>query len=240
VSLQDIRRELEVRELAAWQNLIRVLTHEIMNSVTPMSSLASTARDLLDDVAKGGNAASTIRDVHNALDTIAQRGNGLLHFVESYRKLTRLPSPRVQTFAVGELFSRVQQLMARELAQRSIVLTQSVAARAASLTADGVLVEQAVINLVRNAIDAISTAQAGTIVLAAELDAAGRQILSVTDNGQGMDEHTLENIFVPFYTTKREGSGIGLSVVQQIMRSHHGSVAVASSPGQGSCVRLIF
>jgi signal transduction histidine kinase len=178
--------------------------------------------------------------VHDALDTIAQRGNGLLHFVESYRKLTRLPSPRVQTFAVGELFSRVQQLMARELAQRSIVLTQSVAARAASLTADGVLVEQAVINLVRNAIDAISTAQAGTIVLAAELDAAGRQILSVTDNGQGMDEHTLENIFVPFYTTKREGSGIGLSVVQQIMRSHHGSVAVASSPGQGSCVRLIF
>jgi nitrogen fixation/metabolism regulation signal transduction histidine kinase len=240
VSLQDIRRELEVRELKAWQNLIRVLTHEIMNSVTPMSSLASTARDLLDDVAKGGDVASTVKDVHDALDTIAQRGNGLLHFVESYRKLTRLPTPRVQTFSVGELFSRVGQLMARELEQRSIALTQSVADESASLTADGVLVEQAVINLVRNAIDAISTGEAGSIVLASDLDATGRQILSVTDNGQGMDEHTLENIFVPFYTTKRDGSGIGLSVVQQILRSHHGSVAVASRPGKGTCVRLIF
>jgi nitrogen fixation/metabolism regulation signal transduction histidine kinase len=241
VSLQDIRRELEVRELKAWQNLIRVLTHEIMNSVTPMSSLASTARDLLDDVAKGGtDAESAIKDAHDALDTIAQRGNGLLQFVESYRRLTRLPTPRMQTFPVAELFSRVRQLMTAELEQRSISVTQSVAPEAASLTADGVLIEQSVINLVRNAMDAVSGAEAGEIVLASELDASGRQVLSVTDNGPGMDERTLENIFVPFFTTKREGSGIGLSVVQQIMRSHHGRVAVASAPGQGTSVRLIF
>jgi two-component system, NtrC family, nitrogen regulation sensor histidine kinase NtrY len=246
VSLQDIRRELEVRELKAWQNLIRVLTHEIMNSVTPMSSLASTARDLLDDAAKGGDFEGTIKDVHDALDTIAQRGNGLLHFVESYRRLTRLPIPRPQRFSVGELFSRVGQLMATELEQRSIALKQSVAPDSASLTADGVLVEQAVINVVKNAVDAIGSAEAGAaetgrvIVLSSELDAAGRLVISVTDNGAGMDEQILENIFVPFYTTKREGTGIGLSVVQQIMRSHHGSVAVASAPGKGTSVRLLF
>jgi nitrogen fixation/metabolism regulation signal transduction histidine kinase len=240
VTLQDIRRELEVRELTAWQNLIRVLTHEIMNSVTPMSSLASTARDLLDDLAKGGDAESTIADVHDALDTIAQRGEGLLHFVESYRKLTRLPKPRRQAFSVRDLFSRIEQLMGSELERRSISFSQSVAAEAESLTADGVLIEQAVINLIRNAIEAISTTDAGAIVLVSDLDAAGRQNISVTDNGQGISEQTLENVFVPFYTTKREGTGIGLSVVQQIMRSHQGRVAIASTPGKGTCVRLIF
>ena len=240
VSLQDIHRELEVRELKAWQNLIRVLTHEIMNSVTPMSSLASTARDLLDDLAKGGDTASTIRDVHDALDTIAQRGEGLLHFVESYRKLTRLPTPRRQAFSVRDLFSRVHQLMASELERRSISFSQSVAEESESLIADGVLVEQAVINLVRNAIEAINATEAGAIALVCDLDAAGRHTISVTDNGPGMTEETLENVFVPFYTTKREGTGIGLSVVQQIMRSHRGSVAIASSPGKGTCVRLIF
>lgn len=246
VSLQDIRRDLEVRELKAWQNLIRVLTHEIMNSVTPMSSLASTARGLLDDAAlreelpKEGDGAATLKDVHDALDTIAQRGNGLLEFVESYRRLTRLPTPRPQTFAVEELFSRLRQLMGRGLEQRSIAFTQFVAAECTSLTADAGLVEQAVINLIRNASDAIGTAQAGTLRLAADVDAAGRQVLSVTDNGQGMDEQTLENIFVPFYTTKRDGTGIGLCVVQQIMRAHHGSVALTSRPGEGTSVRLIF
>ncbi|HTE40448.1 MAG TPA: ATP-binding protein [Steroidobacteraceae bacterium] len=240
VSLQDIRRDVEVRELEAWQNLMRVLTHEIMNSVTPMSSLASTARDLLNDVHRDADSAGNIKDVHDALDTIAQRGSGLLHFVESYRKLTRLPTPTLHEVSSIELVSRVRQLLSNELRSKGIAFSDSVAVECETLTVDGAMVEQALINLVRNAVDALGSVEAGSIALVCDLDVSRRPFISVTDNGQGMSEEMLENIFVPFYTTKREGTGIGLNIVQQIMRAHQGSVAITSSPGQGTCVRLIF
>lgn len=240
VSLQDIRRDVEARELKAWQNLMRVLTHEIMNSVTPMSSLAATARDLLDDVRLDVASLGTINDVRDALDTIANRGSGLLHFVESYRRLTRLPKPSLQVVSLVELISRVRQLLANELKSKGIAFSDSVAVECEKLTIDGAMVEQALINLVRNAVDALDSVEAGTIALVCDFDATRRPFMSVTDNGQGMSEETLENIFVPFYTTKREGTGIGLNIVQQIMRAHQGSVAITSSPGQGTCVRLIF
>jgi nitrogen fixation/metabolism regulation signal transduction histidine kinase len=243
VTLQDIRRELEARELTAWQNLIRVLTHEIMNSVTPISSLAVTAGELLAD-AQASSAPSAaeaaVRDAKDAVDTIAQRGTGLVHFVESYRRLTHLPKPTLRSFSVAELFSHIRQLMARELQTRSIELSQSVDREVAQLTGDSELIEQAVINLVKNAIDAVSDAASPEIGMSAYIDPAGRPTIAVADNGQGMDEAVRENIFVPFYTTKREGTGVGLSVVQQIMRSHQGSVEVASAPGEGTEIRLVF
>jgi nitrogen fixation/metabolism regulation signal transduction histidine kinase len=243
VTLQDIRRELEARELTAWQNLIRVLTHEIMNSVTPISSLAATAGELLTDAQASsapGAADAAVRDAKDAVDTIAQRGTGLIHFVESYRRLTHLPKPTLHSFSVTELFSRIRQLMARELVARSIELSLSVDPAAAELIGDSELIEQAVINLVKNAIDAVNDVSSPKITMSAHIDPSGRPTIAVADNGQGMDEAVRENIFVPFYTTKREGTGIGLSVVQQIMRSHQGSVEVASAPRQGTEIRLAF
>jgi nitrogen fixation/metabolism regulation signal transduction histidine kinase len=240
VTLQDIRRELEARELTAWQNLIRVLTHEIMNSVTPISSLATTAGELLSDARGAGAAESAISDAQDALDTIAQRGTGLLHFVESYRRLTHLPKPTLRTFSVAELFSRIRQLMRGDLDQRSIELTQTISDEVVELSGDSELIEQAIINLVRNAIDAVGDVQSPEIRISARVDSSGRPTIAVADNGHGMDDEVRESIFVPFFTTKRDGTGVGLSVVQQIMRSHQGSVEVASTPGEGTEIRLAF
>jgi nitrogen fixation/metabolism regulation signal transduction histidine kinase len=240
ITLQDIRRELEARELTAWQNLIRVLTHEIMNSITPISSLAATASALLDDVQDKSDAAATIRDAKDAVNTIAQRGSGLLHFVDSYRQLTHLPKPTLQAFSVEALFSRIKQLMGPDLAARSIKISSFVAKETAELTADEELLEHAIINLVKNSIHAISAVDSPEIHMSAYVDALSRPTIVIADNGLGMTEAIRENIFVPFYTTKRDGTGIGLNVVQQIMRSHRGTVEVTSASGEGTAVRLTF
>jgi two-component system, NtrC family, nitrogen regulation sensor histidine kinase NtrY len=240
VTLLDIRRELEVRESTAWQNLIRVLTHEMMNSITPISSLAVTARELLRSVQDGCAGDGGIRDAQEAMDTIAQRGTGLLHFVESYRRLTHLPKPEARTFSLEALFGRIRQLMAHDVEAKSILLHQRVDENMAELTADPELLEHAIINLTKNAIDAVSDAPSPEIWMYAQTDDAGRPTVVVADNGQGIDPEVRENIFVPFYTTKRRGTGIGLSVVQQIMHAHHGSVEVASAPGKGALFRLTF
>ena len=240
VSLQDIHGELEAREVEAWQNLIRVLTHEIMNSATPISSLATTAAELLAEARERPGHDSAIDDAQDAVETIAKRSSGLVRFVESYRRLTRLPKPALRTFPAVELLDRVTQLMHPELERRGIALTQLATPRNLEITADPELLEQVLINLLRNAIDALGAAAEPRIRMTAEIDPAGRAVIAVQDNGQGMDEQVRQNIFVPFFTTKKHGTGIGLSLVRQIMRSHHGSVGVQSAPGEGTAVRLSF
>jgi nitrogen fixation/metabolism regulation signal transduction histidine kinase len=240
VTLQDIHGELEARELEAWQNLIRVLTHEIMNSATPISSLAATAAELLAEAREGRDHDAAIDDAQDAVETIATRSSGLIQFVESYRTLTRLPRPELRTFAAHALLARVGQLMRPELERRGIELEQTVTPTNLELTADAALLEQVLINLLRNAIDAVTDVAEPCVRVSAEIDAAGHAVLCVEDNGHGMDEQVRQNIFVPFFTTKRHGSGIGLSLVRQIMRSHHGSVGVQSAPEEGTAVRLTF
>ena len=240
VTLQDIHGELEAREVEAWQNLIRVLTHEIMNSATPISSLATTAAELLAEARTRPDHASAIDDAHDAVETIAKRSTGLVSFVDNYRRLTRVPAPSLRSFPAAELLARVAQLMHPELERRGIAVAQSVLPRNLEITADPDLLEQALINLLRNAIDAVAEADAPQVRLTAEIDSAGHAVLAVHDNGQGMDEQVRQNIFVPFFTTKKHGTGVGLSLVRQIMRSHHGSVGVQSAPGEGTAVRLRF
>jgi nitrogen fixation/metabolism regulation signal transduction histidine kinase len=240
VTLQDIHGELEAREVEAWQNLIRVLTHEIMNSATPISSLAATAAELLAEARTRPDHASAIDDAHDAVETIAKRSTGLVSFVDNYRRLTRVPAPSLRTLPAAELLARVAQLMQPELERRGIAVAQSVMPRNLEITADPDLLEQALINLLRNAIDAVADADAPQIRLTAEIDSAGHAVLAVHDNGSGMDEQVRQNIFVPFFTTKKHGTGVGLSLVRQIMRSHHGSVGVQSAPGEGTAVRLRF
>lgn len=240
ISLQDIHGELESREIEAWQNLIRVLTHEIMNSVTPISSLAATASELLADAREPEKTRAAIHDVEDAIDTIAKRSAGLMHFVESYRRLTRVPKPVSRSLQVSDLFRRVGQLMEPELERRGISLQQSIEPPTLKVNADTDLLEQALINLIRNSIDALAEASEPHVRLKAELDTSGRTLITVEDNGSGMPDDVRENIFVPFYTTKRTGSGVGLSLVRQIMRAHGGNVGVRTAVGSGTAIRLSF
>ncbi|HET8697073.1 MAG TPA: PAS domain-containing protein, partial [Gammaproteobacteria bacterium] len=184
VSLLDIHGELEAREVEAWQNLIRVLTHEIMNSATPISSLAATAADLLAEARNNPGETSAIDDAHDAVETIATRSSGLVHFVDNYRRLTRLPKPSPCPCAAAELLDRAAQLMQPELSARGIALARSVTPRNLEINADPELLEQVLINLLRNAIDALGDTAQPEIRLAAEIDSAGHAVIAVRDNGK--------------------------------------------------------
>ncbi|MBT5831944.1 MAG: ATP-binding protein, partial [Candidatus Latescibacteria bacterium] len=236
-SVQNIQSELEEQEMEAWQKLIRVLTHEIMNSITPISSLASTVRGMIPE--QGGEEDSeTLSDVHMALETIESRSQGLLHFVETYRELTRIPKPDFKIFAVSELFSHIVQLMNTDLEEKNIVLQVAIAPETLELTADPDLVEQVLINLLRNASQALTGRENARIDLTAQLDRRGRVVIRVRDNGPGILAEVQERIFIPFFTTKREGSGIGLSLSRQIMRVHRGTISVQSELNKNTVFTL--
>ena len=240
VSLQDIQRELEEKETQAWQQLTRVLTHEIMNSVAPIASLASTARDLLDDEALPVPAApagdEALADVRGAVRTIERRSEGLLHFVQNYRRLTRVPTPDLQIFPAAELFETVTGLLAAEIAARGVHLDQRIVPETLDLTADPDLLEQVLINLIKNALDAVEGVAAPRLALSARIDGRGRAVIQVEDNGRGIVEEAMDQVFVPFFTTKPDGSGIGLSLSREILRQHGGTLTVRSTPG----VRTVF
>ena len=245
VSLQNIQTELEEKEMEAWQNLIRVLTHEIMNSITPIASLASTVNNLLadcqNDTQKCAQLESeTIEDISSAAQTIEKRSKGLLNFVESYRKLTRIPRPDFQIFTISYLFSRIEQLMKTKMEEDKINFFSDIDPESLELTADPEMVEQVLINLLLNAIDAVKTKQKGKIKLLARMDSMGRVIIQVSDNGAGIIQSVLDKIFIPFFTTKQEGTGIGLSLSKQIMRLHRGNISVTSEPGVETVFTLRF
>ena len=256
VSLANIQGELEEREMEAWQNLIRVLTHEIMNSVTPIISLSSTASTLLGDVMgsgddgipeiegrrpeKRGPESESLGDVKGALDTISRRSQGLLHFVDDYRNLTRIPTPNFQSIGVAELFGRIQKLFSDRFQVRNIRFTYTVEPPDLELTADPDLVEQVMINLITNSIGAVSSTASPEIRLTSRMDSRSGTLIQVSDNGHGIPEEIQDKIFIPFFTTRKEGSGIGLSLSRQIMRAHKGSIAVSSAPGQETVFTLRF
>ncbi len=245
VSLQNIQSELEEKEMEAWQNLIRVLTHEIMNSVTPISSLASTANTLLGtfEQAQPCNSPSNeeaLEDVKSAVQTIEKRSHGLLTFVENYRQLTKIPKPDFQIFLIDELFTRVENLMRPQFEAKSILYHRAIEPSSLELTADPTLVEQILINLLKNAIEALEATAEPKIQMTARLDDRGRILIEVIDNGHGMAESVLENIFIPFFTTKKQGSGIGLSLSRQIMRLHGGTISARSTPQVATVFGLRF
>ena len=240
-SVQNIQTELEEQEMEAWQKLIRVLTHEIMNSITPISSLASTVRDLLPDSERASSLdRETLPDVHTALETIQSRSEGLLHFVEAYRQLTHISRPDFQIFQISELFARVVFLMQTECDKNNIALHTAIDPRTLELTADPDLIEQVLINLMRNAVQALAGRSNARMDLSAQLDGRGRVIIRVQDNGPGILEDVQERIFIPFFTTKRDGSGIGLALSRQIMRVHRGTISVQSKPEEETVFTLRF
>jgi nitrogen fixation/metabolism regulation signal transduction histidine kinase len=232
VSLFDIGSDLDDKEMEAWQNLIRVLTHEIMNSITPIASLASTAADMLGD---DDLDTETTDDIRTAVSTIQRRSEGLLHFVEAYRNLTRLPAPSFKITSVTDLFARVEQLLQPQFTASVVELHTRVEPPTLELTADPEQVEQVLINLLRNAREAAAGRADARVELTAYLS-RGKVVVEVFDNGPGIVEEALDQVFIPFFTTKQEGSGIGLSLCRQIMRLNSGSIAVRSEPE----VRTVF
>jgi signal transduction histidine kinase len=220
--------------MEAWQNLIRVLTHEIMNSITPISSLASTVNDLLESPTsrdERGITEAVVIDIRGALQTIEKRSQGLLHFVDAYRNLTRIPRPRIKPFRIAELFARVEQLMKGFLTEKGISLLSDVV-ESMELAADQELIEQVLINLVQNAGYALNGQKEGKVVLSARTDHWGHTLIDVTDNGPGIPKEVQDRIFIPFFTTRKEGTGIGLSLSRQIMHLHGGTISVKSVPQQ--------
>jgi nitrogen fixation/metabolism regulation signal transduction histidine kinase len=239
VSIQDIRSELEEKEIDAWQKIIRILTHEIMNSMTPISSLAATAQDLLPKGEASGDADAW-GDIELALRTIAKRSQGLVRFVEGYRNLTRLPHPDLKFIPARELFSRVGQLLQWPIAESGARFESSVRPDHLELLADPELLEQVLINLLLNAADAVRGRDGALVELTAYIDERSRPVIQVRDNGVGIPEENLDKVFIPFFSTKEGGSGIGLSLSRQVMQLHNGTISVSSRPGDGSVFTLRF
>ena len=241
ISLQNIESELSAQELAAWQTVIRVMAHEVMNSLTPITSLASTARDHVGEtlaaLPPGDPAREGLADAGEALDTLARRSEGLLQFVQNHRRLTKRMVAQAQIVPVRRVLSRLQRLLADELRARDITISLYIEPETLEISADIDLLDQALINLVRNAMEALRDTRGGRILLQATQE-DGRVAIAVQDNGPGIPPDQREKAFVPFFTTKRQGSGVGLSLVRQIAVAHNGSVGIGETPGGGATVTL--
>jgi nitrogen fixation/metabolism regulation signal transduction histidine kinase len=238
ISLQNIQSELEEKEMEAWQNLVRVLTHEIMNSVTPISSLAGSVEDELKEHMESHQDAPLTReqlhDIHLSLQTISKRSEGLIHFVKEFRSLTAIPKPRQIMIPVKTLLDELCMLHRNELMEKRIHLNISVYPEDLTISADKNMIEQVIINLLKNAIQSFEEQENKQIDLRASLNEKSRPVIAIRDNGTGIDPEALEKIFIPFFTTKKTGSGIGLSLSRQIMRQHQGTLTVKSTVGKGT------
>ena len=247
VSIKNIQNELEEKEMESWQKLISVLTHEIMNSIAPISSLSNTISTILSDLknstlANQANAdeQEAFEDIDMALSTISKRTEGLMHFVNTYRNLTKIPQPNFSIFSVAQLFREIKLLMSEEAVEKNIACQISIEPDTLELSADERLIQQVLINLLKNAIYANEGRPNAKIMLKAYINKRGRVVIEVTDNGPGILPDVLDKIFIPFFTTKTTGSGIGLSLSKQIMRMHGGNISVTSIPEEETKFTLTF
>ena len=244
VTLQNIQTELQRQELDAWQNLTRVLRHEIMNSITPISSLTSTLREILDHDMTQVNAhyelkAEGAEDLRDGLSTIENRSKGLIKFIDDYREYTSLPQPTLKTIRLKDLIDNVANLMKMELRKPNITFHSGCDSEYLTIQADEEMIEQVIINLVKNAIESIENMENGHISVIGHYSESA-VIIDVTDNGPGIIKEAIGKIFVPFFTTKKTGSGIGLSLSRQILQMHNGSLTVESEPNVKTVFSLRF
>ncbi len=244
VSFQNITNELDKKELDSWQKIIRVLTHEIMNSISPITSLTSVISGYFRnsdnkplDLSVKINEQIISKTLYG-LNTIEETGKGLLDFVDKYRSLTLLPQPDLSRISMNSLFNRCKVLMESNLPEH-IKITSTVSPDDITIIADLAQIEQVLINLVKNAVEAIADQENGLIQMKA-FCGDDYVIIQVEDNGTGISADIVDDIFVPFYTTKVKGSGIGLSLSKQIMQNHHGTISVNSTIGYGAIFTLKF
>ena len=239
ITLQDINSEIEQKEIEAWHKLIRILTHEIMNSVTPMASLSETMQAMLNNKSLDEIGEETIQDIRFSLNTIQKRSERLIEFVENYRRLTRVPKPVIQNVGLSSFLSNVENLMREEISRDGIQLASEVRPDGLHVNFDPTLIEQVLINLLRNSIHALEEKSEKRVVIHAYIEDR-TAVIEVSDNGKGIPEKELKEIFVPFFSTKKNGSGIGLSLSKQIMSLHGGRIRVSSIVNEGTSFYLVF
>jgi two-component system, NtrC family, nitrogen regulation sensor histidine kinase NtrY len=241
IAFQNIDEALDETEAKAWQKLLSVMTHEIMNSIAPISSLADTMLNRLQNsVIHLREQPAAIEDLQLGIETIRRRSEGLLKFAETYRNLNKITTPNRRKIYVRDLFENLHQLMQPTLEQKNIDLEIILKDPDLALDADASLVEQVLINLVVNAIEAVKDRPNPRIKLSAYSTPADKVFIKVADNGGGISQELIDKIFVPFFSTRRNGSGIGLSLCKQIMMLHKGNIQVQSIENEGSSFNLLF
>ena len=241
IAFQNVNEALDETESKAWQKLLSVMTHEIMNSIAPISSLAETLKKRLQQSASLlNNDAGTVDDLELGIDTIKRRSEGLLKFAETYRNLNKITKPNLKKVYVRDLFENLHTLMLPTLEQKNIEIEIILKDPDLLLEADTNLVEQVLINLVVNAIEAVKDQTEPRIILSSYLTNNKKTVIKVADNGPGMTEEIIDKIFIPFFSTKKHGSGIGLSLCKQIMMLHRGNIHVQSQEGEGTAFLLQF
>jgi nitrogen fixation/metabolism regulation signal transduction histidine kinase len=241
IAFQNVNEALDETESKAWQKLLSVMTHEIMNSIAPISSLAETLKKRLKQSVKSlNNDTGSVDDLELGIATIQRRSEGLLKFAETYRNLNKITAPNVKRIYVRDLFENLHHLMQPTLEQKDIEMEIILKDPDLILEADTNLIEQVLINLVVNAIEAVKEKPDGRIVLSGYIASTRKTVIKVSDNGPGMSEEVLDKIFIPFFSTKKSGSGIGLSLCKQIMMLHHGHINVQSVEGEGTVFILSF
>jgi two-component system nitrogen regulation sensor histidine kinase NtrY len=241
IAFQNINEAVDETESKAWQKLLSVMTHEIMNSVAPISSLADTLKNRLEkSIDQIDNKDGAVHDLEIGIETIKRRSESLLKFAETYRNLNKITKLNLKKVLVRDLFESLYQLMQPTLDQKKIEMDIILKDTSLQLEADTSLIEQVLINLVVNAMEAVKDRAEARIVLSASLSDTNKILLKVTDNGPGIPEDVMENIFIPFFSTKKSGSGIGLSLCKQIMMLHKGNIHVHSVVGQGTVFTLRF
>ncbi len=235
IALHNIRSELQTRELEAWQNLTKVLRHEIMNTVTPIVSLSETMRDIIDtDLSNvsGHQQEEGVKDLKNAITTVINRSKGIMNFVNAYREFTNIPLPKVSDFPIAQVFEELQALYEQD--NIHFIIDQNF-----KLVADPDQIGQVLINLIKNAVEATQNVEQPQIQVRAYINHQDK-IIEVVDNGTGVSKDALDKIFVPFFTTKLTGTGIGLSLSRQIIQMHGGRLEFEDLEPQGSRFYIVL
>ncbi|MBK5271395.1 MAG: HAMP domain-containing histidine kinase [Bacteroidia bacterium] len=241
IAFQNVNEALDETEAKAWQKLLSVLTHEIMNSVAPISSLADTLKNRLQQsVTVLNNDSGSVDDLELGIETIKRRSEGLLKFAETYRNLNKITTLNLKKVYVRDIFENLLQLMQPTLEQKNIEIETILKETDLILETDTNLLEQVLINLLVNAVEAVKDKQDPKIILTAYVSNNRKTVIKVADNGTGMPAELIEKIFIPFFSTKKSGSGIGLSLCKQIMMLHKGNIQVHSIEGEGTAFLLQF
>jgi len=244
ISLQDIQSELDATQAQAWEELVRVLTHEIMNSITPVTSLAKTAVEFVNDVVQKEKAdeplGEDLEDLRDAITTVARRSDSLMQFVESYRQISRMAPPEKKRVRLRDLFDSVAKLAKAEWPDRHVDFSSKVMPRELDVYADQDLLEPVLLNILRNAWQSTVNTENPEILLQGHLNKRSNVVIEVSDNGPGVPDAIARKIYVPFFTTKETGSGVGLALARQVMIAHGGFIRLSRNDAGGATFSLTF